>query len=128
MNVFFIGIGGFIGAISRYLITLAVNEWLAYPLFPYATAIINVLGAFVFGLLFAVDFLNHTIPNPARSFVFTGLLGGFTTFSTFAFESFELIQKNQVLLAVSNMVLQCSLGLLAVWLGVVLGRYCNTAG
>jgi len=116
MDFLFVGLGGFFGAIARYLVYLGERSIGAH-LFPYATLMINVGGCFLAGcLLGAVD---RAIPIH-RSYVFfgsMGLIASFTTFSTLSVESFQLLRSNQVGLAVAHVVGNAVFGIGAVAIG-----------
>jgi fluoride exporter len=116
-----IGLGGFLGANARYL----VGSWFAERYgasFPYGTLVINVSGSFVIGF-FSVLVTEHVIDHPHwRLFFVTGFLGAYTTFSTFSFETFALLQQRAHLLALANMGGSVILGLLAAVLGVMAAR------
>ena len=116
-RLLFIGLGGFTGSVARYLVGGLVQEASRSVNFPYGTLAVNALGCLVIG--FASQLLESRgfFSESARFFVFVGLLGGFTTFSTFSNESMNLLQRNQMLLGAVNVVLQVSLGLFAVWIG-----------
>jgi CrcB protein len=116
-----IGIGGFLGANARYLL----GGWIAErygTIFPYGTIVINVSGSFVIGfflVLISERFIVH--PN-WRLFFAIGFLGAYTTFSTFSFETWALIQERSFFMAFVNMVGSVALGQVAVLAGVVLAR------
>jgi CrcB protein len=116
-----IGLGGFLGANARYLL----GGWIAAHYgtsFPYGTLIVNVSGSFVIGfflVLISERFIVH--PN-WRLFFAIGFLGGYTTFSTFSFESLALIQDGSWLLGLANMVGSVVLGFVAVLIGAALAR------
>jgi CrcB protein len=115
-----IGAGGAIGALLRY----AVGSWIqsrSQSEFPMGTLLINVTGCFLFGLLFA--FLGGAgMSKELRLFLFTGLLGGFTTYSTFGFESVSLMQRGHTGLAFGYIAASLVLGLGATWLGLSLAQ------
>jgi CrcB protein len=116
-----IGIGGAIGAISRYLMGGFVHR-LTPSLFPYGTFAVNVTGCLIFGLIAGVDASRLVLGPGGRAFLLIGVLGGFTTFSSFSFETVELARSGQLLQAGANIGGQVVLGLVALWLGYVVGR------
>jgi len=116
-----IGVGGALGAVARYLLGGAVHRVVA-GFFPYGTFVVNLLGCLVFGLVIGVSESRLVLGPTARAFILIGILGGLTTFSSFAFESVELVRSGQTLGAAFNVIGQVALGLLALWLGAGLGR------
>ncbi|MBP3486821.1 MAG: fluoride efflux transporter CrcB [Roseburia sp.] len=112
-NCLVVGIGGFIGAVLRYLISLVPVKSQAG--FPLKTLIINITGAFLIGLIAAWATKNHVSDSRMVLFLKVGICGGFTTFSTFAFESTELMQKGHAATALTYMLLSVGLGVLAVF-------------
>ena len=121
-SVLFVGGGSFIGGILRYGLSNWVYRWLDNPWFPYGTLAVNVLGCFVIGLLAGLAETRTAFSPDARLFVFVGILGGFTTFSSFALETFALARDTQSLAALANVGLQVILGLFSVWLGNLLAH------
>ena len=115
-----IGIGGFLGANARYLVAGWITERLGAS-FPYGTLVINVSGSFILGffLIFISERLVHA---NWRLFFAIGFLGAYTTFSTFSFENFALIQERSYVLALANMLGSVFLGLMAVVAGIVVAR------
>ena len=113
--------GAVIGAVSRYAVSLyAVRTWGTG--FPIGTLLVNVLGSFLIGFLWA--WFSESNLSPAwRIFLFVGILGSFTTFSSFSLETLHLFQEGNWKLAILNMVLQNSLGLIAAAGGFLLGRW-----
>jgi len=97
-----VGLGGFLGAIARAYTVHLVNRHLPYE-FPVGILIVNILGSFLIGILFAL-FMHISFPDTFKSFLTTGFLGALTTYSTFAIESFFLLQ-NSLLLGLTNMAL-----------------------
>jgi len=116
-NILLIGIGGFIGSILRYLASGYVQQASKSIDFPYGTLVVNVLGCFIIGFLAQLAEDRGVFTNQSRLFVFTGFLGGFTTFSAFGNESFNLARDSQMMNAFANVSANVILGLFAVWLG-----------
>jgi CrcB protein len=121
-QIFLVGIGGFVGSILRYILSGWIHKFLDNPWFPYGTLGVNVLGCFLLGLLAGLADHRSLFTSETRVLMFIGVLGGFTTFSTFAFETFSLAKNTQNLAALINIVLQLVLGLLGVWVGNILAR------
>ncbi len=116
-NILLIGIGGFIGSILRYLASGYVQQASKSIDFPYGTLVVNVLGCFIIGFLAQLAEERGVFTNQSRLFVFTGFLGGFTTFSAFGNETFNLARDSQMMNAFANVGANVVLGLIAVWLG-----------
>ena len=116
------GAGGFIGTCLRYLCNLLIYRLLDYPTFPYGTFVINILGCLIIGLLSGLAESRVSFTPEIRVFIFIGILGGFTTFSTFGYETFNMMRDGQFILAMVNVVLQVFLGLTGVWLGYSFAR------
>ena len=112
-----IGIGGFLGSAFRYYLSGVVQAVSRSPSFPYGTLAVNVLGCFFIGALSEVAEARGLLSPEARLFLLVGLLGGFTTFSTFANESLNLVRLGQILPGLVNILASVSLGLIAVWAG-----------
>ncbi|MFQ5708860.1 MAG: fluoride efflux transporter CrcB [bacterium] len=121
MSLLAVGIGGFLGAIGRYGLS-----GLAYRLFgnsfPYGTLFVNVLGCFLIGFLVTITEERFLISPNLRLFLNIGLIGAFTTFSTFGFETVELLRAGSYLSAVANVVYSILNGLAAVYFGTVVAR------
>lgn len=112
LNCFAVGLGGFVGAVLRYLISLInLNDSTA---FPYKTLITNVIGSFAIGLIVAFVAKKTNIDPRVVLFLKVGVCGGFTTFSTFALESSQLMQSGKVIIAILYMLLSVLLCVLAV--------------
>ena len=116
MRFVWVGVGGAIGSVIRYSIGLTARQ----SLFPWATLAINLSGSFILGLFmtWALGRLPLAITTP----VTVGVLGGFTTFSTFAWEGLFLSRSGRAGLALIYIVLSVVGGLVAAWWGYVLGR------
>ena len=120
LRVVWLSIGGALGVNARYWLAVAIDR-LVGTRFPWATLAINVSGAFVLGVL-ATMMARLDAHHPARLFALVGFLGGYTTFSTFALESHRLAESGAIGRSLSYMVGSVAAGLLAVTLGVMLGR------
>ena len=121
MTVLFVGIGGFFGAIARYLIDGWVVERTG-AVFPWGTLVVNLSGAFVLGILFALTVERGALPAEIRAPVLIGFIGAYTTFSTLALESWRLIEDGSYLLGAANLAGSIALGLVAVVAGLLAGR------
>jgi CrcB protein len=121
MNTLFVAIGGAIGSAARYVVDGAVYR--VFPAtFPYGTFVVNVTGCLVFGLLLGVGEERLAIGSRTRSFVLIGVLGGYSTFSTFTFETLQMMRDAEWELGALNAVGQPLLGLFALWTGLAIGR------
>jgi CrcB protein len=115
-----VAVGGAAGAVARYLIGgWAAARWSAG--FPFGTLLVNVTGSFLLGLLATLTTERFVSPN-VRVLLGIGFLGAYTTFSTFAYESLQLLAAGSFGRAALNMVGSLLVGLAAVWLGVVVAR------
>ena len=119
-------LGAALGGLSRYIVGTAVLQRFTarFPenVFPIGTVVVNVTGCFLIGILMSL-FVAHADPNPnLRLFLVSGVLGGYTTFSSFAWESFEAVEKEQIWIGLANIVLSVVLGYLAVWCGAWVAR------
>ncbi len=115
LNCLFVGMGGFLGAVCRYLMGLIPVPDKSG--FPWITLTVNVIGAFVIGLVAAAAAKNGWGNSHLVLFLKTGVCGGFTTFSTFALESSSLLEKGQTGMAAAYMICSLAFCLLAVWAG-----------
>jgi len=122
VGLLLVGTGGFVGSVARYLVSVWVHGILDSPWFPYGTLVVNATGSFVIGFLAGLVEARELFSLQARLFLFVGILGGYTTFSSFALETFNLARNPQAVWAVMNIAAQLLLGLMAVWLGHVLAR------
>ena len=122
VKVLLVGLGGFLGTILRY----GLGGWVARLKsgwsFPVETLVINVLGCLVIGWLAGLNESRGIFAGTTRAFLFIGVLGGFTTFSTFGYETFQLLRDGQWPSAALSTGLQVTLGVGAVWAGHVLAR------
>jgi CrcB protein len=116
-----VGAGGFLGSAARYLLQGFVYRYLPAD-FPYATFIINVTGCYAIGFLGVLAQEMFLVGPTARLFLMVGILGGYTTFSTFGYETVELLREGSGFLAAANAAGQVVLGLVAVWGGAATAR------
>jgi CrcB protein len=119
--VILVAVGGALGAVARYL----VGTWMVSRMgtgFPWHTFVVNVSGAFLIGVLMALALDKGVASGNVVLLVGIGLLGGFTTFSTLAFESIVLAERGLGLAALGNVFGTAIVGLAAAWLGIVVGR------
>ena len=120
-KILIIGIGGFIGAILRYLAGGYVQQLTRSAGFPYGTLFVNICGCFIIGMLFYLSDTHSVFSSQTRSLIFIGILGSFTTFSTFGNETMNLFSNSEHLLASVNIAAHLFLCLGAVWLGRISG-------
>ncbi|QEH34539.1 camphor resistance protein CrcB [Aquisphaera giovannonii] len=118
VRVSVLSLGGILGVNARYWLGVLISRWAASH---WATMAINVSGSFAIGFLSMA--LARWLPHPhARLAILTGFLGGYTTFSTFAFESVTLWERGEPATAMANVAGSVVLGVLAAFLGIVLAR------
>ena len=115
--ILLVGIGGFIGAVMRYLVTDWVQDIFRAFSLPYGTITVNITGCLLIGLLAGLSENRNLLGPETRALLLIGVLGGFTTFSTFSYETLELLRAGESMAAFSNVGLQVCLGLAAVWVG-----------
>ena len=115
-----VAVAGAIGALVRWGLGTAIGE--RFPQFPWATMVINMTGSFLLGLLFVVLTERSTASPAMRLTLTTGLMGAYTTFATFSLETFRLVENGAFAQAGANVAGNVVLGLVAVALGIGLGR------
>jgi len=123
LNLVYVGVGGFLGSIGRYLLAGTVYQIFPNLNFPIGTAVVNILGCFLIGFITGLVEVRNLLGPELRIFILIGMLGGFTTFSTFGFETFALLRDGAFLAVLANVLIQVILGISAVWLGFNLIRY-----
>ena len=117
----FIAAGGAFGAVLRYGASVGVYSLLGRG-FPYGTLFVNVSGSLLMGVLSVIMLERFDIDPEWRAAVLVGVLGSFTTFSTFSIETLNLLEQGEVMRAMANIVLSVFVCLFAVWFGVLIGR------
>ncbi|HKV98228.1 MAG TPA: fluoride efflux transporter CrcB [Vicinamibacterales bacterium] len=117
-----VAIGGALGSVARHAMNSFVSHRLTHAV-PAATAIVNLIGCLVIGILTGLLVAGQIrMSMTARTFVFVGILGGFTTFSTFGLDTFTLMHEGRPLVAMANVLVQCVGGIAGVALGYALGN------
>ena len=120
--IFALMLGGSFGALSRWGIHYWVDSRLAQGPFPWGIFVVNLLGCFLFGWLFALFENRSWFSDTIQLAVFTGFLGSFTTFSTFGWNTLELLRTGHLGMAMLNVAASVVGGVFAVWAGWSLGR------
>jgi CrcB protein len=115
------GIGGFIGSACRFWFSSVTYRILGQD-FPYGTLFVNVLGCLLIGLLMTVFEDRFLVSPNLRIFLTVGILGGFTTFSTFSFETVSLLKEGSFLIAGANILSSLMICLAATWFGSAIGK------
>jgi len=119
ITLFYIGFGGFLGSVLRYLLKELLQT--VGGGFPLGTLIVNILGSFLLGFLVSIMENKYFLTEDIRLFLKVGLLGGFTTMSTFSYDSYRMIEKKDFGLFLMNVGGTITLTLLAVFFGIKLG-------
>lgn len=120
--VLFVGLGGMLGSVARYMVGGWVQQAVGSFWFPYGTLAVNVLGCLLIGFAGGLAEARGAFSPEGRALLFIGFLGGFTTFSSFGFETLALLHDGQYTLGLLNVALQITLGLGAVYVGSSLSR------
>jgi fluoride exporter len=121
LKIVLVAVGGSIGAITRYL----VSNWAAERFgagFPYGTLIVNVIGCFIIGAFMTVTTERLIVSPYWRLLVTVGFVGGLTTFSSFSYETFRLLEDADLMVSFYNIGLNLILGFFATWLGISAAR------
>lgn len=116
-----IGAGGFFGSIARYLGSLYGNRLYPEINFPIGTFLVNIIGCFLIGFIYGLSEKNGWLTSEIRLFLATGFCGGFTTFSTFSFESLDLLQSGAYFYFFLYILLSIIVGICLAWAGYTLG-------
>ena len=121
MNLLLIAVGGALGAVSRFLLGNAVSKAMGSAL-PFGTFVINVVGCFAMGLLMTLIVDRELLPGAWRLFLCVGFLGGFTTFSSFGYETMMLLAEGRLLAVLAYVGCSVGLGVVAAAAGVLCAR------
>lgn len=121
LRFFLVAAGGAIGTVCRYLLS-GFDYKFSEGTFPVSTMLINLIGSFVIGILWGIFERSAISPN-IRIFIFIGVLGGFTTFSTFCLENFHFIRSGELRFMLWNVLLSNVLGIIFVFIGFIISRY-----
>jgi len=122
VKILLVGAGGFLGSVLRYLTAGLAHRIVPASFFPVGTLAANVIGCFAIGALAGAAEARGVLGAQTRLFLMIGLLGGYTTFSTFGFETFALTRDGEAIKAIANVLLSVVLGLAAVWIGYGIAR------
>lgn len=117
ISIIAVGVGGFIGSVLRYIISLKMNQIFSQTLIPPGTLLVNVFGSLLLGFIMQLSFRANL-----RLFLTTGIMGGLTTFSTLSYETITLLTNGYYISSLLNIVLNLILGLSAAFFGMVI---CN---
>ena len=120
-QLFAIAAGGAVGAVLRFLMSTGIYRVVG-RYFPYGTMAVNVIGSFFIGLMFILMIERLSLTPEWRAGILVGLIGAFTTFSTFSFETLALLEEGELLKSVMNVLLSVVLCLGATWVGMMMGR------
>jgi len=119
-NALLVGTGGFAGAVARYAVSGAVHRLFPSTTFPLGTLAVNTAGCLAIGFFAGLAETRQLFGPEARLFLLLGVLGGFTTYSTFGYETFALIRDSEHVRATAVVVAHLAIALPAVWLGHLL--------
>lgn len=122
VNVFWIALAGALGSVSRYGLSTLTHNTLGWG-YPWGTTVVNVLGCFLFGLVWAMTKENTWLDGETRTIILVGFMGAFTTFSTFIFEIDKLLKDAKYLTAGIDIAVQLTVGFALLMCGIKLGKY-----
>lgn len=117
LSVLYVAIGGALGSVSRYLLGTWTQTLSKSIDFPYGTLAVNLIGCFVIGFLSQLAEVRGAFTPESRALIFIGILGGFTTFSAFGNDTFNLLRDGETFNALANVGANVILGLALVWFG-----------
>jgi len=116
-----VGVGGFVGSIARFWLAVYVGQRMGTR-FPYGTFLINISGSFLIGLVMTILTERTHLSPTYRYLIPIGFIGGYTTFSTFEYETLRAIQDGQLTIGLLNIVLSVVFGFVMVWTGAIVGK------
>ncbi len=116
-----IGLGGFLGSVSRYYSQQLASKLLPGT-FPFGTFLVNIVGCLLIGITYAYLQKQRAVPAEWNLFLLVGFIGSYTTYSTFALEKVQLLQSGDYLTVSSYLILSVAIGLIATWAGIYLVR------
>lgn len=119
LHILSIGLGGFVGSVARYAIGYLIDSR-GDGSFPYGILVVNLVGCLLFGLMSGVVESREMFTEEVRALIFIGLLGSFTTFSTFSSDSLKMLSEGDFLGGFLNIGLSLVLGLVFIWLGYLI--------
>jgi CrcB protein len=120
-QLIFIAAGGALGAIMRFGVSNGVHALVGRD-FPYGTLTVNVLGSLLIGICYIALIERLSLGPEWRAFIIIGILGAFTTFSTFSLETFNLVENGELIKAAVNVLTSITVCLLATWIGILIAR------
>ncbi len=120
-RLLFVAVGGAIGSAARYLVSILAAVWFGSE-FPYGTLIVNLVGAFIIGLVQELGTEALLLPDNIRLFITTGMMGGLTTYSTFSYETVRLMEANAWPQAWVNVIVTTVICLTLCFFGIAVGR------
>lgn len=122
MNYILVASGGALGAVARYMLGTFVQSLAKDSSFPYGTLTVNMIGCLVIGLVLGLAEFRGSVGPSARLFLVVGILGGFTTFSSFGYETYQLLRQGDFLPGLANACAQNIAGIGLVGVGVMISR------